>query len=268
VHVRIIAVGKAKDRDLRSLLGDYYARIGRYAKLEEIELKDGKAEDVAERLGRSIPDRSRVVALEVKGRAFGSRDFAKWLGRAENESVQTVVFLIGGAYGLPQEPRPRVSLSVRARVRATRRGSDRYCGMRDLLGGFLGLVAPRWCPGCDERSECGAVFCPCCTALIEPAPESGAVFEYGGPVADAIQRFKYDARSELGALLGSAMAEEASCWAGRVDAVVPVPLHWRRRRARGYDQAALLAKPIARSLDRRGVCRFEAACAGAGPARG
>ncbi|RLB47980.1 MAG: ComF family protein, partial [Deltaproteobacteria bacterium] len=95
---------------------------------------------------------------------------------------------------------------------------------------------------------CGAVFCPSCTALIEPAAESGAVFEYGGPVADAIQRFKYDARSELGALLGSAMAEEASCWAGRVDAVVPVPLHWRRRRARGYDQAALLAKPIARSL--------------------
>ena len=120
--------------------------------------------------------------------------------------------------------------------------------MRDLLGGFLGLVAPRRCPGCDERSECGAVFCPSCTALIEPASESGAVFEYGGPVADAIQRFKYDARSELGALLGSAMAEEASRWAGRVDAVVPVPLHWRRRRARGYDQAALLAKPIARSL--------------------
>ena len=88
---------------MRSLLGDYYARIERYAKLEEIELKDGKADEVAERLARSIPDRSRVVALEVDGRAIGSRGFAKWLGRAENESVKTVVFLIGGAYGLPQE---------------------------------------------------------------------------------------------------------------------------------------------------------------------
>jgi len=81
--------------------------------------------------------------------------------------------------------------------------------MRDLLGGFLGLVAPRWCPGCDERSECGAVFCPCCTALIEPAPESGAVFEYGGPVADAIQRVECAARSALGAAPGSATAEAA-----------------------------------------------------------
>ena len=74
MRIRIIAVGKAKDRDLRSLLGDYYARIGRYAKLEEIEIKDGKADDVVERLARSIPDRSRVVALEVEGRSLSSRD--------------------------------------------------------------------------------------------------------------------------------------------------------------------------------------------------
>jgi 23S rRNA (pseudouridine1915-N3)-methyltransferase len=103
VRVRIIAVGKAKDRDLRSLLGDYYARIGRYAKLEEVEIKDGREAEVSDRLTRSIPDRSRVVALEVDGKALGSRQLAEWIGRAENDSVQTVVFLIGGAYGLPQE---------------------------------------------------------------------------------------------------------------------------------------------------------------------
>jgi len=79
-------------------------------------------------------------------------------------------------------------------------------------------------------------------------PGTDAVFEYGGPVADAIQRFKYDGRSELGAALGSLMADRANGWVGKVDAVVPVPLHWRRRRSRGYDQAALLARPVARSL--------------------
>ncbi|MDH3654029.1 MAG: 23S rRNA (pseudouridine(1915)-N(3))-methyltransferase RlmH [Myxococcales bacterium] len=112
MRVRIIAVGKAKDRDLRSLLGDYYARIGRYAKLEEIELKDGMVDEVAERLTRSIPDRSRVVALEVDGRALSSRDLATWLGRAENESVQSVVFLIGGAYGLPPEISKKADLRL------------------------------------------------------------------------------------------------------------------------------------------------------------
>jgi 23S rRNA (pseudouridine1915-N3)-methyltransferase len=103
VRIRIVAVGKAKNRDLRSLLADYYARIGRYAKLEEIEIKDGDEAQVSDRLARSIPDRSRVVALEVDGRALTSRELAGWIDRAENESVQTLVFLIGGAYGLPQE---------------------------------------------------------------------------------------------------------------------------------------------------------------------
>ena len=112
MRVRIIAVGKAKDRDLRSLLGDYYTRIGRYAKLEEIEVKDGKVAEVAERLARSIPDRSRVVALEVDGQSMSSRGLATWLERAENQSVQTVVFLIGGAYGLPPELSKKADLRL------------------------------------------------------------------------------------------------------------------------------------------------------------
>jgi len=120
--------------------------------------------------------------------------------------------------------------------------------MRDLLDGLLTLLAPSRCPGCDEAAEGAEVFCAACSALIERRSEPSAVFEYGGPVADAIQRFKYDGRSELGAALGSVMADDAHPWAGKVDAVVPVPLHWRRRRSRGYDQAALLSKPVAKSL--------------------
>ena len=120
--------------------------------------------------------------------------------------------------------------------------------MRDLLQGFLSLVAPARCLGCDEPAESSAPFCASCSVLLDPVSDRGAVFEYGGPVADAIQRFKYDGRSELGAGLGSLMVGHASCWTGKVDAVVPVPLHWRRRRERGYDQAALLARPLAKSL--------------------
>lgn len=48
--------------------------------------------------------------------------------------------------------------------------------------------------------------------------------------------------------MGSLMTQAALRWAGEVDAVVPVPLHWRRRRWRGYDQAALLARPTAKAL--------------------
>ncbi|MEM8607826.1 MAG: 23S rRNA (pseudouridine(1915)-N(3))-methyltransferase RlmH [Myxococcota bacterium] len=103
MRVRIIAVGKAKDRSLRELLGDYYARIARYAKFDEVEVKDGDTADVAQRIAKAIPDRSRVVALEIDGRALSSRELASWFTRAENDAVQTVVFVIGGAYGLPAD---------------------------------------------------------------------------------------------------------------------------------------------------------------------
>ncbi len=94
------------------MLDDYYARIGRYAKFEEVEIKDGDAAEVAEKLSRNIPGRSRVVALEIDGRDLSSRELANWLGRAENDSVQTIVFLVGGAYGLPQ----RISKSADLRL--------------------------------------------------------------------------------------------------------------------------------------------------------
>jgi len=119
--------------------------------------------------------------------------------------------------------------------------------VRALVDGVFELLAPRRCAGCDERSGC-AVFCDRCASLVEEAEDLGAVYEYGGPLADAIQRFKYGGRSDLGSALGALMGVEAQHCVREVDAVVPVPLHWRRRRARGYDQAALLAKPIARFL--------------------
>lgn len=115
-----------------------------------------------------------------------------------------------------------------------------------MLEGWVELLAPSRCVGCEERSA--AVFCDACESLVEPARTSDAVFQYGGPVADAIHRFKYRGRSDLGVILGSLMGRVAAQWSGEIDAVVPVPLHWRRRRRRGYDQAALLARPVAKAL--------------------
>ena len=67
--------------------------------------------------------------------------------------------------------------------------------MRDLPAGFLTLLAPQVCPGCDQPTDQLSVFCTACTTLLERVSDPGAVFEYGGPVADAIQRFKYNGRS-------------------------------------------------------------------------
>ena len=75
-----------------------------------------------------------------------------------------------------------------------------------------------------------------------------AVFAYGGAVAQAIARCKYDHRADLAPRLGEIMAAAAEPLAGQVDVVVSVPLHPNRLVERGFDQAALFARPIAKQL--------------------
>jgi 23S rRNA (pseudouridine1915-N3)-methyltransferase len=116
VRVRIIAVGKIKEKPTQELLRDYYGRIDRYARFDEVELKDGTEEEVTERFERALPERSRVVALEVLGQRWSSDQLAQHLGRCEGEGVQSAVFLIGGSYGLPKviSKRADVQLSLSA----------------------------------------------------------------------------------------------------------------------------------------------------------
>jgi predicted amidophosphoribosyltransferase len=123
--------------------------------------------------------------------------------------------------------------------------------------GFLWLLAPHRCPSCDwpvpdvrEASFCGA-----CEPLLEVAPpglsppaQTAAGWLYEGPFADAIRRFKYGGAGWLAAPLGSKLASRARPYSGRIHAVVPVPLHPSKLRARGFNPAALIAKPVAAEL--------------------
>lgn len=75
-----------------------------------------------------------------------------------------------------------------------------------------------------------------------------AAFLYGGPLADAILRLKYAGRTDLARGLSELFADAALSYAGRVDRVIPLPLHATRLRERGFNQSALLAAPVARAL--------------------
>jgi ComF family protein len=121
---------------------------------------------------------------------------------------------------------------------------------------LLDLLAPRRCAGCDAiAAEHDAVWCGGCAPLIEPAAlewrppcAEAAAFIYGGPLADAIARMKYGRRAELARALGALLADAALAYAGRVDRVVPLPLHPARLRERGFNQSALLAAAVAGGL--------------------
>ncbi len=93
----VVAAGRLKDKSLRAVADDYFARIRRYARCDEIEVKDDRA------LAKAIPPDSLVVALEVDGESLSSTEFSQRLERWTGRGKGAVTFVIGGAEGIPAE---------------------------------------------------------------------------------------------------------------------------------------------------------------------
>ena len=147
----------------------------------------------------------------------------------------------------------------------------------------LDLIYPARCPGCLKRlTESGAPgdFCDACGSVMQPIEEpfcqrcaepfpgeisgdftcpncSGrpAAYEFAvcrmlsrGPVREAVHRLKYEGvvvmRLALARLMLSALNDRRLADAGWL--LVPVPLHPRKRRERGYNQSAELAKSLSK----------------------
>ena len=122
---------------------------------------------------------------------------------------------------------------------------------------FGALLAPPQCAACDAPVGLRSIFCAACASTTEPRARDESViapFAYGGAIAVAITRFKYEQRSDLARpladiLRGAVRAEQASLRG--IDLVCPVPLHPSRLAERGFNQAALLASPVADDLGAR-----------------
>lgn len=131
----------------------------------------------------------------------------------------------------------------------------------DWLVGLLDLLFPRACALCGAAVEGPPhddALCPPCLAALGPprpilplpAPLAAGVAAgpFDGPLRDAIHLLKYAGRGDLAPALGRRLA--AALAAGpRPDVVVPVPLHPARFAVRGFNQAARLARPVARRLE-------------------
>ena len=96
--IRIIAVGKMKDKRLAQLADDFLRRLRPMAPVEVTELKDSNTEkegrEMVSRLG-SASGNTLVVAMDEKGDDLSSEEFARLLGKHGS-----ITMLIGGADGL------------------------------------------------------------------------------------------------------------------------------------------------------------------------
>ncbi len=95
-----------------------------------------------------------------------------------------------------------------------------------------------------------------------PIRRALAAGPYEGRLRDIIHAFKYERRRTLAPPLAALMRKAGGEVLDGADAVVPVPLHWLRRRRRGFNQAALLASglglPVCHALRRSRRTRAQA----------
>jgi len=120
----------------------------------------------------------------------------------------------------------------------------------------------RWCSDCREKvREISPPICDCCgrpllangiclpcrnSPLLCRSVRSWAIYE--GPVRDVILQLKYRRDIGLGETIANHLIKIYLQTGWNVNSVVPVPLGKARKAQRGYNQAELLAKPLALSL--------------------
>ncbi len=95
MRLYVVAAGRIRDKALRRVADDYLARIRRYARCEEIEVK------TAADLERVVPEGTLEVVLSPDGEALTSRELARRLGRWAEHGKGDVSFVLGGADGVP-----------------------------------------------------------------------------------------------------------------------------------------------------------------------
>lgn len=116
MKIRLLCVGKLKERYLKEAVEEYAKRLTRYCDLEVVECPDEKTPDRAslrenedilrkegERLLQKIRPTEYVIALAIDGKSYSSEAFAAHLEESLVRGGGTLVLVIGGSLGLSRE---------------------------------------------------------------------------------------------------------------------------------------------------------------------
>ena len=116
MKITLLTVGKIKEKYLKDAISEYDKRLGRYCKLEIIEVADEKTPDAAspaveqairqkegERLLKHIRDDAYVITLEIDGHMLDSVTFAQKIEQLGIQGKSHLIFIIGGSLGLSDE---------------------------------------------------------------------------------------------------------------------------------------------------------------------
>lgn len=125
MNIKIISVGKLKEKYLKMGIDEYAKRLQSYCKLDVIEVPDEKTpETLSEkemeivknkeglRILQKVGDDDFVIVLAIEGDLYTSEQLAKTLESCAINGKSKITFIIGGSLGLSQDVKKRANVKV------------------------------------------------------------------------------------------------------------------------------------------------------------
>ncbi len=122
LKIKIIALGKIKEKFLKSGIDKFLKRLTPYAQINvteinPIEIKDENLTNKVllsegEKILSNIKPTDFVVTMEISGKEFSSEEFAKKIEELTNSGTQEIVFVIGSSCGIGENVSQRANLKM------------------------------------------------------------------------------------------------------------------------------------------------------------
>ncbi|MBR5897237.1 MAG: 23S rRNA (pseudouridine(1915)-N(3))-methyltransferase RlmH [Lachnospiraceae bacterium] len=125
MKIKIICVGKIKEKFYRDAIDEYVKRLSRYANIEICEVQDEKTPDKCsdterdlilsregERIRSKLKDSDYLVTLAIEGKKLSSEGLADKLNNLFVSGVSSIAFVIGGSLGIDASIKKDASFSI------------------------------------------------------------------------------------------------------------------------------------------------------------
>ena len=122
MKIKIIALGKIKEKFLKEGIDEFLKRLTPYAAVEVIELSpveikdehliERALDDEGEKILSYIKPQSYVITLEIKGKELSSEEFAEKVVELTNEGQGEIVFVIGSSCGISKNVSARANFKM------------------------------------------------------------------------------------------------------------------------------------------------------------
>lgn len=122
MNIKIIALGKIKEKFLKEGIDEFLKRLTPYASVEILELSPIEIKDEnltqkvldqeGEKILSHIKPQSFVITMEIKGKMLSSEEFAKKIEDLTNDGIGEIVFVIGSSCGISANVSARANFKM------------------------------------------------------------------------------------------------------------------------------------------------------------